>query len=68
MVYRIEWSPEAVKDVKEIADYIRRDSERYARVVSEKIFGVGRRIERFPAGHMTPEFNLDAIRERSVYS
>ncbi len=69
MVYRIEWSPEAVKDVKEIADYIRRDSERYARVVSEKIFSLGRRIESFPkAGRMTPEFNLDSIRERSVYS
>ncbi|MCP4656951.1 MAG: type II toxin-antitoxin system RelE/ParE family toxin [bacterium] len=69
MVYEVEWSPEALKDIENIAEYIRRDSERYAEIVAKEIIAIGRKIESFPkAGHITPEFNSDLIRERSIYS
>ena len=69
MVLPVEWSKEAGRDVEGIRDYIRRDSEFYARVVVEKIIAVGRKIERFPkAGRIVPEINDETFRERSVYS
>lgn len=39
MVYEVRWSPGALKDVKGIADHIRKDSERYAEIVADKITG-----------------------------
>lgn len=69
MVFQVEWSPEAARDIEEIKDYIRRDSEFYAYVVAEKIIGLGRKIERFPkAGAIVPELGDETIRERSIYS
>ncbi len=69
MVLEVEWSAEAGRDVEGIKDYIRRDSEFYARVVTEKIIGIGRKIERFPkAGRIVPELDKETFRERSVYS
>jgi addiction module RelE/StbE family toxin len=69
VVLPVEWSPEAGRDVENIKNYIRRDSEFYARVVAEKIIAVGRKIETFPkAGRIVPELNDDRFRERSVYS
>ncbi len=69
MVLPVEWSPEAGRDVEGIKDYIRRDSEFYARVVAEKIIDVGRKIEKFPkAGRIVPELQDESFRERSAYS
>ncbi len=69
MVLPVEWAPEAGRDVEGIKDYIRRDSEFYARVVAEKIIDVGRKIEKFPkAGRIVPELEGERVRERSVYS
>lgn len=69
MVLPVEWSPEASRDVENIKEYIRRDSELYARVVAEKIIAVGRKIEQFPkAGRIVPELQDERLRERSVYS
>jgi toxin ParE1/3/4 len=67
--FRLEWSPEAVQDIESIAEYIGRDSPRYAVAVVDKIVATGLKIERSPkAGRITPEFGLNAIRERSVFS
>ena len=33
MALRIEWSPEAIEDVEDIAEYISRDSDFYAREI-----------------------------------
>lgn len=69
MDVRVEWSPEAIKDIESIAEYIGRNSPRYATVAVERIFETALEIERFPkAGRITPEFGLHEIRERSVYS
>ncbi len=69
MVLPVEWAPEASRDVESIRDYIRHDSEFYARVVAEKMIDIGRKIEQFPkAGRIVPELQDESFRERSVYS
>ena len=69
MDYCLEWSPEAAVDVEQIAEYIGRDSPRYASVVIDKIIETARKIEKFPtSGRITPELGLETIRERTVYS
>lgn len=39
MDFRIVWSPEAVEDLESIANFIKRDSEFYARAVVTKVIG-----------------------------
>lgn len=69
MAYRIAWSSEAVEDVESIANYIARDSAHYASAVVNRIVACTRNLIHFPlAGHIVPELNDDAIRERFVYS
>jgi addiction module RelE/StbE family toxin len=69
MEYRVTWSPEAVEDLKSIAEYIERDSSFYARSVVSKIIAVSRNIKKFPLlGRVVPELGDENIRERFVYS
>lgn len=69
MAVEVVWSREALKDVKEIAGYIRRDSPFYARIVADKILEATRRIESAPeAASIVPEIGSPRFRERSVYS
>ncbi len=69
MDLKVAWSPEAIEDVESIADYIRRDSEFYARAVATKIIEMGRNIEEFPwIGREVPELGDEKIRERLIYS
>ncbi|NOX88758.1 MAG: type II toxin-antitoxin system RelE/ParE family toxin [Calditrichaeota bacterium] len=69
MDYKIVWSPEAIEDLRSIAEYIQRDSEFYARAVVTKILDVSRSIKSFPLiGRVVPEFGNENIRERFIYS
>lgn len=69
MVYQVRWSHEALSDVEEIAQFIARDSSRYAGIVVEKILEATRQLEQFPrAGRKVPELNEEAIRELFVYN
>ena len=69
MAVQVVWSPEALKDVKEIAGYIRRDSPFYARIVTEKILDATRKIQTSPlAASIVPEIGSERYRERAVYS
>lgn len=69
MAIQVVWSREALKDVKEIAAYIRRDSPFYARIVTEKILETTRKIQAAPqAAAIIPEIGDPHFRERSVYS
>lgn len=65
----VEWSPDALLDVEEIAQYIARDSLFYAKTVVEKILNSTRRLIKYPnSGRIVPEFNSPQIREIFVYS
>jgi toxin ParE1/3/4 len=69
MAYTIVWSPSAIADVNDLAQYIARDSVAYASAVVAKLLEATRTLENFPvAGRIVPEFNDKAIREKLVYS
>jgi plasmid stabilization system protein ParE len=44
MDYQVDWSPEAVEDVEQIAAYIHKDSPLYAQQVVEELIAAGRRL------------------------
>jgi len=69
MAARIIWSPEAADDLEHIADFIARDSPRYARQVATDVLEAVERAAIFPgAGRVVPELDDPAVREVLVYS
>jgi toxin ParE1/3/4 len=69
MARQLEWSPEAIEDVIDIASYIERDSAWYAQAVVSKLKATADSIPEFPdIGRVVPEMNDSTIRERFVYS
>jgi len=69
MDFTIEWSPEALEDIKEIHDYIKKDSPFYAQTVVEKIIAASHELKQFPLrGRVVPELDQEAFRESFVYS
>ena len=69
MDYTVNWSPEALADVDDIASHIARDSAFDAQGVVTKIIDSARKITDFPfAGRIVPEPGDENIRERFVYS
>lgn len=65
---RIEWSPRAREDLRQICDFIARDSERYAKSFVRRAFETVERCGEFPdAGTIVPEFDDPKLRERLVF-
>ncbi len=65
----VTWLLAALDDLDEIAAYIQRDSDKYARIVVEKIRAATRDLATSPRmGRVAPELALDEVRERIVYS
>ncbi len=65
---RVEWSPRAREDLREIREFIARDSERYSQSFVQKVFDVVSRCGGFPeAGSIVPEFDDPVLRERLVF-
>ncbi len=61
---KIVWTEQAYEDLEAIFRYIRRDSERYARLFAEKILSSVKRLELMPeSGRIVPEINKKYIRE-----
>lgn len=57
MVYRIAWTSKALSDLREIHDYIAKDSRQYARIQVERIQRAAAKIASFPEiGRVVPEF------------
>ena len=60
----IVWSPQALKDLESIRDYIAQDSVRYADLVVARIVSSVERLRSFPeSGRVVPELNRPEIRE-----
>lgn len=69
MVRIVIWSRRAIEDLEEIATYISRDSEHYAKAVLRTILAKIRRLGDHPfIGRVVPEFSDDALREIFAYS
>ena len=60
----VTWSPESLRDLESIRDYIARDSRTYADLVVRRIVAAVERLGMFPeSGRIVPELNLPSIRE-----
>lgn len=60
----IRWTEQAVEDLREIREFIERDSPRYGRLVAERLFEATSRLGLFPrSGRMVPELSRDDVRE-----
>ena len=60
----IKWSPQAIRDVESIRDYIAQDSRRYAELTVGRILASVERLQDFPqSGRIVPEHDNPEIRE-----
>ncbi|HEX4424570.1 MAG TPA: type II toxin-antitoxin system RelE/ParE family toxin [Terriglobales bacterium] len=71
---RILWSPQSLRDLDAIHEYIAKDSEHYAGLTVARIFSAVERLIQFPdSGRIVPERDETEIREiivgrfRAVY-
>jgi addiction module RelE/StbE family toxin len=63
-VTRILWSPQALRDLEGIRDYVAADSPRYAALVIERIVHSVERLQDFPrSGRIVPERSDPNVRE-----
>ena len=61
---RILWSPQSLRDLDAIREYIAKDSEHYASLTIERIFSAVERLIQFPrSGRVVPERDDPEIRE-----
>lgn len=65
----MKWSEPAKQDLKQIFDFIARDTDRYAHKVTMEIVDRSEGLGRFPEmGKSLPEMNDPSIRELPIYS
>jgi toxin ParE1/3/4 len=61
---RILWSPQSLRDLEAIREYIAKDSEHYAGLTIARIFSAVEQLIQFPhSGHIVPERDEPEIRE-----
>lgn len=61
---KVIWTEFALDDLRNIYEYIAKDSKYYASVQIEKIIGRIEQLESFPqSGRVVPEFDNERIRE-----
>ena len=65
----VRWSRSAKKDLKQVFDFISRDSKYYAQKVVLAIIEKSDALGKFPyRGRVVPERNEESIRELLIYS
>lgn len=65
----VKWTSPAKDDLKDIHEYIARDSKYYAQKVSQDIVDKSGQLENFPLmGRVVPEIEDTNIREIFIYS
>ena len=61
---RLRWTIQAVNDLKDIAEYISKDSKRYASLLVQRIHAKARLLKNQPdSGRMVNEFGRKDVRE-----
>jgi len=69
MAWKVNWSVEATDDLNRIAEYIKQDSETYAKSVVRRILESTRKLQQFPRmGRIVPELGDENMRELLVVS
>lgn len=65
----VKWTDPAKLDLRDIHDYIARDSKYYAQKVSQDIVDKSEKLKHFPEiGRIVPEIDDPNIREIFIYS
>ena len=65
----VKWTTPARQDLKQIHDYIAKDSKFYAKKVSDEILEKSENLKLFPQmGRIVPEIGDPNVRELIVYS
>lgn len=65
----VKWTKPAKLDLKQVYDYIARDSKFYAKKVSQEIVEKSEKLNSFPEiGRIVPEIGDSNIRELIIYS
>jgi addiction module RelE/StbE family toxin len=68
-VFKVSWSPEAVKDVQSIVEYLARNSPFFAKTVATKLFSSARSLGAFPnVGKIIPGIEDATVKEIVVYN
>jgi len=66
---KIVWTEQAIQDLGDLAEYIAKDSQRYAELTVEKLFYSVDILELYPkSGKKVPEFNDNSLRQLIVGS
>ena len=61
---RVVWTAPARDDLREIRDYIARDSAQFARITTGRLVAAVRRLHEYPlSGRIVPELARSTIRE-----
>ena len=61
---QLNWTDQAVADLTNIAEFIRKDSATYARITIQRIRTSARQIVQFPlSGRIVPETQIQSLRE-----
>ncbi|MBE9480900.1 MAG: type II toxin-antitoxin system RelE/ParE family toxin [Bacteroidetes bacterium] len=61
---KIIWTDQAIEDINNIAEFIAKDSEKYAKIQVERFFDRTETLINYPqSGRIVPEINNQAIRE-----
>ncbi|MEJ2252360.1 MAG: type II toxin-antitoxin system RelE/ParE family toxin [Candidatus Lokiarchaeota archaeon] len=61
---RIEWTDRSLEDLKDIYNYIARDSKSYANLFVQKIYKKVQKLKEFPKlGRLVPELSIPSVRE-----
>jgi len=60
----VRWSPQALRDLDALGEYLDRSSPQYARSLVARLYAAGAALADFPLmGRQVPETELDHIRE-----
>lgn len=61
---KVVWTESAIQDLNDIADYIAKNSVRYAELTVNELFYATDILEKYPkSGVKVPEFNDESIRQ-----
>lgn len=61
---KIKWTHNAIEELDDIANYISKDSPKYALILVKQIYEMVSHLEKFPKfGRKVPEYNNSNLRE-----
>lgn len=61
---KVNWTIQSIKDIENIAEFIAKDSEKYATIQTQRFFEIVTALESQPQiGKIVPEINKSNIRE-----